>query len=417
MLDTLTFQLQKPQVWVGLALTLTVAYALYRFGRILLRHLEPHINRSLRTALQWIWRLLVIIGWLAIATNVVYLPDVPLLFELGQDIQSWFRHSAGQTLVILALALIAWNLVGALSGRIVQGSDDEFNRRTVRVQTLKGVVDSTLKVVIVIVGLIAGLQSLGVNATSLLAGVSVLGIAVGFGAQSLVKDVFTGFFILLEDQYGVGDVITVNTGLLSGSVEKLNLRMTALRGLDGTVHIIPNGQIATVSVSSKDWSRVVATVDVTYHANINDALRVLKAVSQELATDDEWKGYFLEEPDIQGVTQLTPDGVTLRALFKVQPKSQYAVGREFNRRIKIAMDQAGIEIPFPQRSLNFAGGPIEIKLTRDDQPRETQPSVQTPPSAPAPGLISTTPTPLTEQERTQAPVKPSLTRDAEDDKS
>ncbi|MFC4424806.1 mechanosensitive ion channel family protein [Deinococcus navajonensis] len=409
MLDTLTFQLLKPQVWLGLALTLLVAYALYRFGRTVLRHLEPHLAPQLRALLKWMWLLVVSVGWLATATNVAYLPDVPVLFELGQDLGRWFRHSAGQTLVILALALIAWNLVGGLSRRIVPDGDDEFSRRTVRVQTLKGVVDSTLKVIIVIVGLIGGLQSLGVNATSLLAGVSVLGIAVGFGAQSLVKDVFTGFFILLEDQYGVGDVITVNTGQLTGNVEKLNLRVTALRALDGTVHIVPNGQINTVSVSSKDWSRVVATVDVTYNANVNDALRVLEAVSRELSQDDEWKHYFLEEPDVQGVTQLAPDGVTLRALFKVQPKSQFAVGREFNRRIKIAMDQAGIEIPFPQRSLNFGEGPIEIKLTRDTPAR--------PPAGTAPGLSGPGPSPLSDQERTQAPVKPSLSRDVEDDKA
>ncbi|MFC4637995.1 mechanosensitive ion channel family protein [Deinococcus hohokamensis] len=409
MLDTLTFQLLKPQVWLGLALSLLVTYAIYRFGRVVLRHLAPHVGPRVAAPLGWLWLLLVAVGWLATATNVAYLPDVPVLFDLGQDLGQWFRHSAGQTLVILALALIAWNLVGSLSRRIVPGSEDEFNRRTVRVQTLKGVVDSTLKVVIVIVGLIGGLQSLGVNATSLLAGVSVLGIAVGFGAQSLVKDVFTGFFILLEDQYGVGDVITVNTGQLNGTVEKLNLRVTALRALDGTVHIIPNGQIGTVSVSSKDWSRVVATVDVTYNANVNDALRVLEAVSRELAQDPEWKHYFLDEPDVQGVTQLAPDGVTLRALFKVQPKSQFAVGREFNRRIKIAMDQAGIEIPFPQRSLNFGTGPIEIKLTRD------APAAR--PATPAPGLTGASPTPLTEEERTHAPVKPSLSRDAEDDRA
>ncbi|EYB68464.1 mechanosensitive ion channel protein MscS [Deinococcus phoenicis] len=391
MLDELTFQLQKPQVWLGLALTLLVAYALYRFGRTLLRALEPHVRGPLMTGLKWLWLLVVAVSWLAVATHIAYLPSVPVLFDLGQDIENGFRNSAGQVLVILALALIAWNLISSLSGRIV--AEEEFNRRTVRVQTLKGVVESTLKVVVVIIGLIAGLQALGVNATSLLAGVSVLGLAVGFGAQSLIKDVFTGFFILLEDQYGVGDVITVNTGQLSGNVERLNLRLTALRALDGTVHIIPNGQIQTVSVSSKDWSRVVATVNVTYAANINDALRVLEAVSNEIYADPEWQGFFLDKPEMQGVTQLAPDAVTLRALFKVQPKSQYAMGREFNRRIKIAMDQAGIEIPFPQRSLNFGGSPIEIRLTREDggqDPRDTQ-------------------------DRTRPPVPPSLTRDAEEE--
>ncbi len=393
MLQELSVQIVKPQVWVGLALTAVAAYAIYRFGRLLISALEPHVPARLRPALNGLWALVVIVGWLAVATAVAYLPSVPVLFSLGRDIMDGFRHSAGQLVVVIAMALIAWNLIGALAHRIV--ADEEFNRRSVRVQTLKGVVESTLRVVVVILSVIAGLQALGVNATSLLAGVSVLGLAVGFGAQSLIKDVFNGFFILLEDQYGVGDVITVNSGQLSGGVERLNLRVTALRALDGTVHIIPNGQIATVSVSSKDWSRVVAQVDVTYAANIDDALRVLEQVSTEIYEADAWKHFFLEAPEQQGVTQLAPDGVTLRALFKVQPKSQYAIGREFNRRIKIAMDEAGIEIPFPQRSLNFGGSPIEIKLTREDLGRD----------------------PRGGQDRDHAPVKPTLTRDPEENEN
>ncbi|WP_022800218.1 mechanosensitive ion channel family protein [Deinococcus ficus] len=424
MLEQLTEQflqsIQTPRAWVGLAVTLVVAYALYRFGRTLLRSLERHLPARLVWGLKWVWLLLVGVGWLAVAAHLLQLSALPFLYEYGQGIAAWFGHSAAQTLVVVAIALIAWNLVGALAHRIVP--DDEFNRRTVRVQTLKGVIESTLKVAIVIISVIAVIQSLGVNATSLLAGVSVLGLAVSFGAQSLVKDLFSGFFILLEDQYGVGDVITVNTGLLSGNVEKLNLRMTALRGLDGTLHIIPNGQINTVSVSSKDWSRVVATVDVTYSANLNDALRVLKAVSDELAADPEWKHFFLDAPDIQGVTQLAPDGVTLRALFKVQPKSQYAIGREFNRRIKIAMDQAGISIPSPQRHLNFGDGPVEIRLVRDPVPARAPGSPDSPAPAAAtsghaPGLDAGKAAPLPEQERTQAPITPSMTRDAEDDRS
>ena len=136
-------------------------------------------------------------------------------------------------------------------------------------------------------------------------------------------------------------------------------------------------------------------MDVTYAANIDDALRVLEQVSTEIYEADEWKHFFLEAPEQQGVTQLAPDGVTLRALFKVQPKSQYAIGREFNRRIKIAMDEAGIEIPFPQRSLNFGGSPIEIKLTREDLGRD----------------------PRGGQDRDHAPVKPTLTRDPEENEN
>lgn len=383
----LFIQLQKPQVWVGLLLSLVIAYALYRFGRLLLRTLEDNLSHRFLLGLKWLWLGLVSVGWLAVATNIAYLPGVPFLFQLGQDILSGSRHSLGQLLVIVAMALIAWNLIGAATKRIV--AEEEFNRRSVRVQTLKGVIESTLKVSVVIISLIAGLQTVGVNAAGLLAGVSVLGLAVGFGAQSLIKDIFTGFFILLEDQYGVGDVISVNGGQLSGNVEHLNLRVTNLRALDGTVHIIPNGQINTVSVSSKDWSRVVAAVDVTYNANINHALKVLEAVSNEIYQDEEWRHFFLDAPDIQGVTQLAPDGVTIRALFRVQPKSQYAIGREFNRRIKIAMDQAGIDIPSPQRNLSFGGAPIEIKLTREDLGRD----------------------PRDTQDRQNAPVKPSMTRE------
>ncbi|GGI88357.1 mechanosensitive ion channel family protein [Deinococcus wulumuqiensis] len=398
MFDALTIQLAKPQVWVGLALTLVVAYALYRLGRTLLRGLERYQHPRLTALLKGLLLLSVVVGWLASATHIVYLPDVPFLFDLGADIREGFRNSAGKVVVVLAMAMIAWNLVGTATGRIVV--EDEFNRRSVRVQTLKGVTDSTLKVIIVVVSAIAMLQTLGVNATSLLAGVSILGVAVGFGAQSLVRDVFTGFFILLEDQYGVGDVIAVGTGQLSGTVERLNLRVTALRALDGTVHIIPNGQIQTVSVSSKDWSRVVATVDVTYNADVDEALRVLDAVSQELYRDPAWDDHFLDAPEIQGVTALAPDGVTLRALFKVLPKSQYALGREFNRRIKIAMDQAGIEIPSPQRSVTFASGPLEVKLARPGE------GAQVPAPAPAP---------VTGQDRTRPPVPPSFSRDAEED--
>lgn len=400
MFDLLMVQLAKPWVWVKLAVVLVATFAIWRMGRSLLRFADQYISDDLIRILKLLWLAMCIFAALSVAVYAVYLPSVPVLFDAGQEILSWFRATVGKLVAIVALALIAWNLLGVFTERLVPSDDDDFTRRTVRLQTLRDVVQSTLRVVVVIVAIISGLQTLGINATTLLAGVSVLGVAVGFGAQSLVKDVFNGFFILLEDQYGVGDVITINNSSLGGTVERLNLRVTTMRALDGTVNIVPNGQIQTVSVSSKDWSQVVADVDMSYSANVNDGLRVLRDTAQGLYSDSAWHDNFLAEPDILGVVDLGASGITLRALFKVQPKTQYAVGREFNRRIKIAMDDARIDIPYPQRSLSFGDVPINVRLLRGET---------APPSAPAPQ------TSLLKRQSLEAPLPPSYSPDADGD--
>ena len=202
-----------------------------------------------------------------------------------------------------------------------------------RQKALSVALGSALVGVVWAVAVVTAVDELGISISAFVATATVIGGAVAFGAQQLTRDVIAGFFVLAEDQYGVGDVITVNTGQLSGGVERLNLRVTALRALDGTVHIIPNGQIATVSVSSKDWSRVVAQVDVTYAANIDDALRVLEQVSSEIYEADEWKHFFLEAPEQQGVTQLAPDGVTLRALADAPHAARLEALRTYEDRI------------------------------------------------------------------------------------
>ena len=348
------------------------------------------MSRGFFPVLHGLLVLVALVLFLGLTTQAFYLTSSPL-FDLGLSAMEALRATGGQFLLIVALALVAWSLIGNLASRIV--SSDEFNRRSVRVRTLKGVVESTLKAVVLFTSLIAVLQTLGVNATSLLASASVLGLAVSFGAQSLIKDIFNGSFILLSDQYGVGDDVDLNLGAVSGIVEAIDLRTTSVRDLSGTLHIMQNGQITAISVKSKDWARVVATVDVAYEADVDEGIRVLEAVSRELHADPAWRDYFLDEPDVQGVIALGADAVTLRALFKVAPKSQYAVGREFNRRIKIAMDEAGISIPYPQRRMSFGDGPLEIRLVRGSQ--------------------GGTPPPPAEQDRQRPPVNPSFTRDVE----
>lgn len=330
---------------------LIATVAVYRIGWLVLRRLRPYLSDQMRRGLHVLWLLICLLAWASATVFYLKLLQYNTLYEMGRSLVLLSQQMAGEVFVTLALGLIAWNLVGEVSRRIVP--QEEFSRRSVRVATLKNVVQSTLKALIVIACLIGVLQALGVNATSLLAGVSVLGLAVGFGAQSLIRDVFTGFFILLEEQYGVGDYITINTGALRGFVEKLNFRVTILRDLDGTVHIVPNGQIVTVSVASKDWSQVVATVKISPKSDLDAALGVLHRVSGEMASDEEWGKYFLADPDVQGVSQMEDTGLTIRALFKVEPLSQWMVQREFNRRVKLALDAAGVELAFGHRTVTL----------------------------------------------------------------
>jgi small conductance mechanosensitive channel len=270
------------------------------------------------------------------------------------------------TLVVMVLAL--W-LVRRLASRVTAAQG--FTRRAVRTETLRAVLISALTVVIYVVAGASILGTLGINVAALLAGVSILGLAVSFGAQSLVKDVITGFFVLLEDQYGVGDVIRVNGASgLSGDVESLNLRVTVLRDLEGTAHVIPNSEIKTVSVLSKDFARVVGDTEVPHDYPLERALELITRVAQELHSDPAWKDKFLEGPQILGVQTLSPTSVTLRVLFKVRPKEQWGVNREFKRRVKLAFENEGLRTPLPQMSLAL---PAQAKVqVAEDKPVEEE---------------------------------------------
>jgi moderate conductance mechanosensitive channel len=273
------------------------------------------------------------------------------------------EHAPG-LIATLILSIIGLWLTNVLATRVTLAKVEEFSRRQVRLETLRGILVSTLRVFIVIAALISVLSEFGVNVTTLLAGVSILGLAVSFGAQSLVKDVITGFFILLEDQYGVGDVVRVNgKDGLSGGVEAVSLRTTVLRDLEGTAHVIPNGEIRTVSVLSKDWARAVSDVEIAQDVNLEIALELITKTATEFFNDPEWKDKFLEPPEVLGVQALTGVSVTLRTLFKVQPKTQWGVSREFKRRIKTAFDLAGLRGPMPQMTLNM---PASIAVKPSD---------------------------------------------------
>lgn len=225
----------------------------------------------------------------------------------------------------------------------------ESVRREQRANSLGGLARSVASVAIVASALIMVLSELGLELAPLLAGAGIVGLAVGFGAQDLVKDFLSGVFMLLEDQFGVGDIIDV--GGNTGVVEAISLRSTRLRSVDGTLWHVPNGDIRQVGNRSQEWARALFDVDVSYDTDVDVALSVIGQVVTDLSEDPEFAENFLEEPTVVGVLALGADSVTLRAMAQVVPGQQWALGREFSRRIKRAFDTANIEFPFPQRTV------------------------------------------------------------------
>ena len=184
----------------------------------------------------------------------------------------------------------------------------------------------------------------------ILAGFGILGLAVSFGAQSLVKDIISGFFMLLENQFGVGDVI--EAAGKSGSVERMTLRVVVLRDLQGRLHIIPNGEIKSITNMTAGWARAVVDVGIGYGADLDRALVVVTDEAKKFDDDPEWKGRLDGPIEVPGVEQLGESGVVIRILIRTIAGSQWAAAREFRRRLKLRLDREGIEIPFPQRRVH-----------------------------------------------------------------
>jgi moderate conductance mechanosensitive channel len=167
-------------------------------------------------------------------------------------------------------------------------------------------------------------------------------VAIGFGSQNLVRDFISGIFMLMEDQYGVGDV--VDAGPATGTVEGVGLRTTRLRDVNGTLWHIPNGEIRRVGNRSQGWARALVDLEVAYSTDLDAATRTIERVAQELDADDRWAARLLEQPEVWGVEELGPDGIRVRLVAKTRPLEQWKVARELRARLKVAFDQAGIEV-------------------------------------------------------------------------
>ena len=221
------------------------------------------------------------------------------------------------------------------------------SRRVQRAQTMGSLLKSIVTGVVVAVTMTMMLSELGANIGPVIASAGIIGVAIGFGAQSLVKDFLSGIFMIFEDQYGVGDVVDV--GEASGTVEAVSLRVTRLRDVNGTVWYVRNGEIIRVGNMSQNWARTVLDISVSYAEDLARVRRVLQEVAHDLWEDEDFKGLVIEEPEVWGVEQLGIDGVTVRVTLKTAPMEQWAVARAMRERIKARFDHEGIEMPFPQR--------------------------------------------------------------------
>ncbi len=256
------------------------------------------------------------------------------------------------TVVFVAFfAALFWEAVGLYLSYIFKKADD---RNQTRVKTLLPIIRNVVLIVFAVMFGLVLLSEIGINVTPLLAGAGVIGVAFGFGAQTMVKDFLSGFTIVLEDLVRVGDVATL--GGCTGVIERITLRKVQLRDLAGIVYTIPFSEITTIQNLTKDYSYYVMDIGVTYNVDTDRVVEVLKEVDEDLRKDSEYGPLILEPLEILGVDQFADSAVVIKARIKTPPIRQWYVGREFNRRMKHAFDRAGIEIPFPQRTVTVLQG-------------------------------------------------------------
>ena len=273
----------------------------------------------------------------------------------------------------ILLILVGAVVVSRLASRLARRSVESLVARSAlartaaggghlaaRARTLAGVAASLVRIVVWSVAVLLVLDKAGINLGPLIAGASIVGVALGFGAQSLVKDFLSGFFILAEDQFGVGDMITVSD--TTGTVEEVNLRITRVRGADGTVWFVPNGEIRKVGNSAKDWSKALVDVVVAPGTDIRAATAAIEAEATRLKEEAEWSEAFVEAPEVLGVEAVDTDGVTLRVAAKTAPGQRARVARELRGRIMTRLRADGM-LPVAEPA------PVEItaKAAADDE--------------------------------------------------
>lgn len=280
----------------------------------------------------------------------------PQTINLQQNILKAAQIPFKLSLIALA-TYVALNLTYALIDRFASAitksgnslSQEISQRLHVRVSTISVVIKSLTSIILLGLGIILALITLGVNVVPLLAVVSIVSVGISLASQNIIKDAINGFLIILEDQYALGDMITLNN--VSGLVETLNLRITQVRDAEGRLITIPNSEVKIVANLSSRWSRADLSIPVAYDTNISNALRLIESVAVKMSHETAWKLQILETPQVLGIENFGEHGLIIRVWIKTQPLKQWDVAREFRRRLKIAFDEAEISIPIPQQAI------------------------------------------------------------------
>jgi small conductance mechanosensitive channel len=282
--------------------------------------------------------------------------DFQRYFETLQiSLLKWLSDDGLKVLAIILAAFIIIKIINKIIRKSIRlllavRPEAESLGELKRQQTLERITMGVATVSISTIALLMVLQHMGLNIGPILAGAGIVGLAVGFGGQYLIRDFITGLFIVLENQYRIGDV--VNLDETGGLVEDITLRMTTLRDLNGTVHHIPHGDIKRVANLSKTFSRVNLNIGVSYKSDLDQVITVINTVGKELSLDDNWRDKIITPPQFLRIDEFADSAIVVKIVGETQPIKQWEVAGELRKRIKLAFDKAGIEIPFPQRVIH-----------------------------------------------------------------
>jgi len=270
-------------------------------------------------------------------------------------------------MIVLIYLLVSWllnKIYRRLSNKLDSKYEDSGNLEgRKRMITLVRLIKSLIRIGLISILLLVLFSEIGLDIVPLLAGVGIVGIAVGFGSQDLIRDVISGLFIILENKIRVGDVVMING--TRGLVEKIEIRTVSLRDRSGTVHIFQNGKIDSISNLTKEWSAMVFNIGVAYKENIDHVMEVIQKVGDLLKEDEKFSKLMISTVEIQGVNDFGDSAIMIGARIKTTPGDQWLIGREFRKRLKIAFDQEGIEIPFPHRTI-YWGEKINPLIMKTD---------------------------------------------------